>query len=101
MRGLKGKTAIVAGAAPGNIGGATAVRLAQEGMKVIAADLNQAAAQALVDEIKSAGGHANQALGNYSLAIDHCPPVENVASLVNGFLVHVVVSHRHLHVTVA
>jgi NAD(P)-dependent dehydrogenase (short-subunit alcohol dehydrogenase family) len=37
MRGLKGKTAIVAGAAPGNIGGATAVRLAQEGAKVIAA----------------------------------------------------------------
>ena len=36
-----------------------------------------------------------------SLAIDHCPPVENVASLVNGFLIHVVVSHRHLHVTVA
>jgi hypothetical protein len=38
---------------------------------------------------------------NYSLAIDHRPPVENVASLVNGFLIHVVVSHRHLHVTVA
>jgi hypothetical protein len=36
-----------------------------------------------------------------SLAIDYCPPVENVASLVNGFLIHVVVSHRHLHVTVA
>jgi hypothetical protein len=36
-----------------------------------------------------------------SLGIDHSPPVENVASLVNGFLVHVVVSHRHLHVTVA
>jgi len=36
-----------------------------------------------------------------SLTIDHCPPVENVASLVNGFLIHVVVSHRHLRVTVA
>jgi hypothetical protein len=35
------------------------------------------------------------------LGIDHSPPVENVASLVNGFLIHVVVSHRHLHVTVA
>ena len=41
------------------------------------------------------------ASGGSSLAIDHCPPVENVACLVNGFLVHVVVSHRHLHVTVA
>ena len=46
MRGLRDKVAIVAGAAPGNIGGATAIRLAQEGMKVIAADLNTAAAQA-------------------------------------------------------
>ena len=41
MRELKGKVAIVAGAAPGNIGGATAVRLAQEGAKVIAADLDE------------------------------------------------------------
>lgn len=41
------------------------------------------------------------ALGNYSLAIDYRPLIENVASLVNGLLIHVVVSHRHLHVTVA
>jgi hypothetical protein len=33
MRGLQDKIAGVAGAAPGNIGGATAFRLAQEGMK--------------------------------------------------------------------
>ena len=58
MRGLRDKVGIVAGAAPGNIGGATAIRLAQEGMKVIAADLNTAAAQAVVDEIKSTGGYA-------------------------------------------
>jgi NAD(P)-dependent dehydrogenase (short-subunit alcohol dehydrogenase family) len=58
MRGLRDKVAIVAGAAPGNIGGATAIRLAQEGMKVIVADLNAAAAQVVVDEIKSAGGYA-------------------------------------------
>ena len=58
MRGLRDKVAIVAGAAPGNIGGATAIRLAQEGMKVVAADLNATAAQVVVDEIKSAGGYA-------------------------------------------
>jgi hypothetical protein len=58
MRGLRDRIAIVAGAAPGNIGGATAFRLAQEGMKVTAADLNEAAARAVVDQIKSAGGHA-------------------------------------------
>jgi NADP-dependent 3-hydroxy acid dehydrogenase YdfG len=58
MRGLKGKVAIVAGAAPGNIGAATAVRLAEEGTAVVAADLNEAAAAAVVDEIKSSGGTA-------------------------------------------
>jgi NAD(P)-dependent dehydrogenase (short-subunit alcohol dehydrogenase family) len=58
MRGLKGKVAIVAGAALGNVGGATAFRLAQEGMKVIVADLNEAAEQSVVDEIESARGYA-------------------------------------------
>ncbi|MEU4716865.1 SDR family NAD(P)-dependent oxidoreductase [Micromonospora purpureochromogenes] len=58
MRGLTGKVALVAGAAPGNIGGATAIRLAEEGMLVVAADLHQAAAQTVVDEITAAGGTA-------------------------------------------
>jgi NAD(P)-dependent dehydrogenase (short-subunit alcohol dehydrogenase family) len=58
MRGLRDKIAIVAGAAPGNIGGATALRLAQEGMKVIAADRNESAARAVADQIRSAGGQA-------------------------------------------
>jgi hypothetical protein len=39
--------------------------------------------------------------GESFLAIDHCPPVENIACFVNGLLIHVVVSHCHLHVTVA
>ena len=39
-------------------------------------------------------------LARIVLGIDQCSPVENVASLVNGFLIHVVISHRHLHVTV-
>jgi NAD(P)-dependent dehydrogenase (short-subunit alcohol dehydrogenase family) len=58
MQGLRDKIAIVAGAAPGNIGGATALRLAQKGMKVTTADLNEAAERAVVDQITSAGGHA-------------------------------------------
>jgi NAD(P)-dependent dehydrogenase (short-subunit alcohol dehydrogenase family) len=58
MRGLKGKVAIVAGAAPGNIGGATAIRLAEEGMKVVAADLNEAAATTIADQIRDFGGTA-------------------------------------------
>jgi NAD(P)-dependent dehydrogenase (short-subunit alcohol dehydrogenase family) len=58
MRGLQNKVAIVAGAAPGNIGGATALRLALEGMRVTVADFSEAAAQAVVDEVTSAGGSA-------------------------------------------
>jgi NAD(P)-dependent dehydrogenase (short-subunit alcohol dehydrogenase family) len=58
MRGLKNKVIIVAGAAPGNIGGATAIRLAEEGAIVVAADLNEAAAQTVVDQIIAAGGRA-------------------------------------------
>lgn len=58
MRGLRGKVAIVAGAAPGSIGGATAVRLAEEGMAVVAADLNESAARAVVDEIRASDGRA-------------------------------------------
>jgi NAD(P)-dependent dehydrogenase (short-subunit alcohol dehydrogenase family) len=56
MRGLKGKVAIVAGAAPGNIGAATAIRLAEEGTAVVAADLNEAAARLVVDQIRATGG---------------------------------------------
>lgn len=58
MRGLKNKVVIIAGGAPGNIGGATALRLAEEGAKVVVADLNEAAAQAVATEINTAGGTA-------------------------------------------
>jgi NAD(P)-dependent dehydrogenase (short-subunit alcohol dehydrogenase family) len=58
VRGLNGKVALIAGAAPGNIGAATAVRLAEEGTAVVAADLNEAAARAVVDEIGASGGKA-------------------------------------------
>jgi NAD(P)-dependent dehydrogenase (short-subunit alcohol dehydrogenase family) len=58
MRGLKDKVAIVAGAAPGNIGGATAIRLAEEGTVVVAADLNEDAARSIADEIRALSGRA-------------------------------------------
>lgn len=59
MRGLDGKIALVVGAAPGNIAGATAHRLAEEGAVVLAADIRGDAAQAVADEINAAGGHAD------------------------------------------
>ncbi|MFJ7439690.1 SDR family NAD(P)-dependent oxidoreductase [Methylorubrum thiocyanatum] len=58
MRGLDHKISVVAGAAPGNIGAATALRLASEGATVVAADLDLAAAEAVAEEIRAAGGRA-------------------------------------------
>ena len=46
---LEEKIALVAGAAPGNIGAATAVRLAEEGTAVVVADLNESAARAVAE----------------------------------------------------
>jgi NAD(P)-dependent dehydrogenase (short-subunit alcohol dehydrogenase family) len=58
MRGLKDRVAIIAGAAPGNIGAATAHRLAEEGAQVVVADLNEEAARAVAAAITAAGGIA-------------------------------------------
>lgn len=58
MRGLDGKVSVIAGAAPGNIGAATALRLSAEGARVVVADLHLAAAEAVADTIQSAGGEA-------------------------------------------
>ncbi len=57
MQRLAGKVAIVTGGAMG-IGGATSVRFAEEGAKVLVADINQDAANRKADEIRSAGGTA-------------------------------------------
>lgn len=54
---LKDKVAIVTGAGSG-IGQATALRFAQEGATVVAADVNAEAAQATADKINAAGGKA-------------------------------------------
>jgi NAD(P)-dependent dehydrogenase (short-subunit alcohol dehydrogenase family) len=59
MRGIQGKVAIIAGAgAAVGIGGATAVRLAEEGAAVIVADLNFSGAQAITSRITVVGGRA-------------------------------------------
>lgn len=54
---LKGKVAIVSGAAQG-IGRAIAMRLAEEGAKVAIGDIQENLATQTASEIKSAGGHA-------------------------------------------
>lgn len=54
---LKDKVAVITGAASG-IGRATALRYAQEGAKVVVADINEAGGQETVDQITAAGGTA-------------------------------------------
>lgn len=57
MRGLMDRVIVVAGAATG-IGAATALRLAEEGAKVVVGDVNLTGAEKTVDEITSSGGTA-------------------------------------------
>ena len=54
---LEGKVCVITGAASG-IGRACAIRYAQDGAKVVVADINNAAGIATVAEIKKAGGEA-------------------------------------------
>ncbi len=55
---LKGKNAIVTGAGAG-IGRATAIRFAEEGAKVMVAELDEASGQATAEAIRRAGGEAS------------------------------------------
>ncbi len=57
MRGLTGGAAIVTGAASG-IGQATAIRLSEEGVRVVCADINGAGAEQTAKSIQGAGGTA-------------------------------------------
>ncbi|GIK41233.1 MAG: short-chain dehydrogenase [Chloroflexota bacterium] len=54
---LAGKVAVITGAASG-IGQATAIRFAQEGARVVVADINGAGGQATVEQVKRQGGQA-------------------------------------------
>ena len=58
MRGLRDKVSVVVGAAPGNIGGTTALRLAEEGSVTVVADLSIEAAEGVAQQIRDAGGVA-------------------------------------------
>lgn len=57
MRGLKGKVVVVTGGG-GGIGSVTCRRFAEEGARVVVADISADAAGKVVDEIRAAGGEA-------------------------------------------
>ena len=64
---LAGRVAIVTGAASG-IGKAVATRLAREGARVVAVDVNEAGLAATVAEIRGAGGTASSVAADLALA---------------------------------
>lgn len=57
MRGLKGKIVVVTGGG-GGIGSATCRRFAEEGARVVVADIGAGAADKVAEEIKASGGEA-------------------------------------------
>ncbi len=57
MRGLKGKVAVIAGAATG-IGKATAIRLSEEGVSLVLGDINVAGVNATAELVNKTGGKA-------------------------------------------
>ena len=66
---LQGKVALVTGASRG-IGKAVALEMARQGAKVVASARNAELLDALVDEIRSAGGEAVAVIGDVAQAAD-------------------------------
>ena len=65
----KGKIAVITGASRG-IGRSIALALAAEGAKIVAVDLDLAATEAVVEELKALGAEALAVVGNVTVAAD-------------------------------
>lgn len=83
MAALKGRSAFITGAASG-IGRATAILFAQEGARVVIADIDPIGGQSAVDEVRSAGGAAWFELTDVSSSVEVSRSVEAAAVLMGG-----------------
>ena len=80
---IAGASAIVTGGASG-LGGATARRLAAEGMKVVVVDLNEAAGEAMASEVNGAFVKADvQSEEEVSVAVEAAVEMAPLRALVN------------------
>ena len=79
MRGLKGKIVVVTGGG-GGIGSATCRRFAEEGARIVVADINAAAAEKVTEEIRAAGGEATIAVVDLTDAAATAAKVAEVES---------------------
>ena len=81
MRGLKGKIVVVTGGG-GGIGSATCRRFAEEGARVVVADISSAAAERVAEEIRTAGGDATIAVVDLT---DFAATAAKVAEVESAF----------------
>lgn len=81
MRGLKGKVVVVTGGG-GGIGSATCLRFAEEGARVVVADIGAEAATRVVDQIVAQGGEAVAMIVNL---VDYDATVAAVAKIEAEF----------------
>jgi 3-oxoacyl-[acyl-carrier protein] reductase len=80
---LAGKVAVITGAASG-MGRAGALRFAREGAKVVVADLNEAGAKEVVEQIADAGGAATALRCDVSTAEDNIAAVRLATDSYGG-----------------
>ena len=80
---LKGRRALITGAGAG-IGKATALLFAQEGAKVVAADLDQAEAETTVAEITRLGGDAAALAADLAVPVDVLTMMDQAIAVFGG-----------------
>lgn len=76
---LQGKTAVITGSASG-MGKSMALLFAKEGANVVVADINEAAINAVVEEIKAAGGQAQGVVTNVTKEDDVARMIDTAVS---------------------